>query len=166
MPLRNVFADHGRGGAGGGGGWEGRSRMQTCKTTTWQHTPSEQGDEATQRSGNPQSEIRNPQSLYEEIDYDELLEPVHFSFAIDRRSFVQMLGAGVLVTALGTPAFAQRRGGRGRRRRFSRWAAGGAFGADSLRRRRHDHRALRQSGGGQGRGANWRRRRPKSCACR
>ena len=37
-----------------------------------------------------------------------------FSFAIDRRSFVQMLGAGVLVTALGTPAFAQRRGGRGR----------------------------------------------------
>ena len=56
--------------------------------------------------------IRNP--ALPEIDYDELLEPVRFSFALDRRSFVQMLGAGVLVTAVGTPAFAQRRGGRGR----------------------------------------------------
>jgi isoquinoline 1-oxidoreductase len=48
-----------------------------------------------------------------QIDYDELLEPVRFSFAIDRRGFVQMLGAGVLVTAIGTRAFAQRRGRRG-----------------------------------------------------
>ena len=52
--------------------------------------------------------------IYEEIDYDELLEPVRFSFALDRRSFVQMLGAGVMITAIGAPALAQRRGGRGR----------------------------------------------------
>lgn len=52
--------------------------------------------------------------VYEEIDYDELLEPIRFSFSIDRRSFVQMLGAGVMVTALGTSAFAQQRGGRAR----------------------------------------------------
>src|SRR3990170_2455223 len=51
---------------------------------------------------------------YQEIDYDELLEPVRFSFALDRRSFVQMLGAGVLITAVGAPALGQRRGrGRG-----------------------------------------------------
>jgi isoquinoline 1-oxidoreductase len=47
-----------------------------------------------------------------DIDYDELLEPVRFSFAIDRRSFVQILGAGALVTAFSTPGLAQRRGGR------------------------------------------------------
>jgi isoquinoline 1-oxidoreductase len=41
-----------------------------------------------------------------------LLEPVRFSFAIDRRGFVQMLGAGVLVTAFGMPAMGQRRGRR------------------------------------------------------
>jgi isoquinoline 1-oxidoreductase len=46
-----------------------------------------------------------------------LLEPVRFHFAIDRRSFVQMLGAGALVTAIGTPMLAQvGGGGRGRRR--------------------------------------------------
>ncbi len=61
---------------------------------------------------NPKSEIRNHH--FEEIDYDELLEPIHFSFSMDRRSFVQMLGAGVMITALGRPVFAQRRGGRGR----------------------------------------------------
>lgn len=54
--------------------------------------------------------IRN--SPHDEIDYDELLEPVRFSFALDRRSFVQILGAGVMVTAIGSRTFAQR----GRRR--------------------------------------------------
>jgi isoquinoline 1-oxidoreductase len=48
-----------------------------------------------------------------DVDYDELLEPVRFSFAIDRRGFVQMLGAGVLITAIGAPSFAQRRRRRG-----------------------------------------------------
>jgi isoquinoline 1-oxidoreductase beta subunit len=71
----------------------------------------------TVRSQRPRSVPRS--HVYEEIDYDELLEPIHFSFALDRRSFVQMLGAGVMITALGTPALGQRRGrrGRGRRRR-------------------------------------------------
>jgi isoquinoline 1-oxidoreductase len=49
-----------------------------------------------------------------DVDYDELLVPVRFSFALDRRSFVQMLGAGVLVTAVAMPALGQRRGRRGR----------------------------------------------------
>jgi isoquinoline 1-oxidoreductase len=55
-------------------------------------------------------EIYNP--VLTDVDYDELMEPVRFSFAIDRRSFVQILGAGALVTAIGAPGFAQRRGGR------------------------------------------------------
>jgi isoquinoline 1-oxidoreductase len=50
----------------------------------------------------------------DEIDYDELLEPIRFHFSLDRRSFVQVLGSGVLITAIGAPALAQRRGrGRG-----------------------------------------------------
>src|SRR4051794_37262870 len=59
---------------------------------------------------NPQSEIRNSQ----DVDYDELLEPIRFRFALDRRSFVQIVGGGVLITAIGTPVFAQKRSGRGR----------------------------------------------------
>ena len=58
------------------------------------------------------STIANP--ALPDLDYDELLEPVRFSFSIDRRSFVQMLGAGVLITAVAGPAYAQRRGRRGR----------------------------------------------------
>jgi CO/xanthine dehydrogenase Mo-binding subunit len=73
------------------------------------------GDGQTKSRGNlsrnPQSEIRNS----EEIDYDELLEPIRFRFALDRRSFVQIFGSGVLITAIGVPALAQRRG-RGRDR--------------------------------------------------
>ena len=62
---------------------------------------------------NPQSEIRNS-----EINYDDLLEPLEFrfNFELDRRSFVQVLGAGVLVTIIAGPALAQegrRRGGGG-----------------------------------------------------
>jgi isoquinoline 1-oxidoreductase len=65
----------------------------------------------TARPVRPFSAIRNSADA---IDYDELLEPVRFRFALDRRSFVQMLGAGVMVTAIGSPALAQRRGrGRG-----------------------------------------------------
>ena len=67
-------------------------------------------DSAREQIRNPQSEIRNS----DEIDYDELLEPIRFSFALDRRSFVQILGGGVLITAVASPLFAQRRGrGRG-----------------------------------------------------
>src|SRR4051794_24176896 len=68
------------------------------------------GNEAEGIIRNPQSEIRN----FDDIDYDELLEPIRFHFALDRRSFVQVLGGGVLITAIAGPTFAQRRGrGRG-----------------------------------------------------
>jgi isoquinoline 1-oxidoreductase len=77
-----------------------------------------QGDKETRRQGetpisrdpNGSQALRN--SI--DVDYDELLEPIRFSFALDRRSFVQVLGGGVLITAVGTPLFAQRPGrGRG-----------------------------------------------------
>jgi Molybdopterin-binding domain of aldehyde dehydrogenase len=75
-----------------------------------------QGDMETRRQGDRRRSavINNP--ILPDIDYDELLEPVRFHFAIDRRSFVQMLGAGALVTAIGTPLLAQRGRGRGGRR--------------------------------------------------
>jgi isoquinoline 1-oxidoreductase subunit beta len=51
----------------------------------------------------------------DEINYDDLLEPVdfHFTFELDRRNFVQLLGAGVLVTIVAGPALAQQRRGGG-----------------------------------------------------
>jgi isoquinoline 1-oxidoreductase len=53
-----------------------------------------------------------------DVDYNDLLEPVEFrfNFELNRRSFVQVLGAGVLVTVLAGPSLAQegrRRGGGG-----------------------------------------------------
>src|SRR4051794_3109418 len=68
------------------------------------------GSHSGSRIRNPQSTIRN----FDEVNYDELLEPIRFRFALDRRSFVQLVGGGVLITAIGTPVFAQRRSGRGR----------------------------------------------------
>jgi isoquinoline 1-oxidoreductase subunit beta len=75
----------------------------------------------------PLSTIRNPQSKTRnlaagEIDYDELLAPLEFrfTFELDRRSFVQMLGTGVLVTIVAGPALAQEQQRRGR-------GGGGAF---------------------------------------
>jgi isoquinoline 1-oxidoreductase subunit beta len=44
-----------------------------------------------------------------EIDYDALLEPVQFSFALERREFVQLLGAGLVVSVAIGPALGQRR---------------------------------------------------------
>jgi isoquinoline 1-oxidoreductase len=50
----------------------------------------------------------------DEIDYNELLEPVGYDFGLNRRSFVQILGAGLLLV-VSAPALAQerRRGGGG-----------------------------------------------------
>ena len=105
---------------------------------------------------------------YEEIDYDELLEPIRFRFALDRRRFVRTLGVGILVTAIGVPAIAQvGGGGRGRRR-------GGFFGGApaALSARFHfadDGSITVFSGkvdGGQGRGVSWPRLRPRSFECR
>jgi len=46
------------------------------------------------------------------FDDEQLIEPVRFDFSVDRRTFVQVCGAGVLVT-VAVPAWAQRRGRRG-----------------------------------------------------
>jgi isoquinoline 1-oxidoreductase len=46
-----------------------------------------------------------------ELDYDALLEPIAFRFDLTRRDFVQVLGAGVLVSVVVGPAIGQRRGG-------------------------------------------------------
>ena len=63
------------------------------------------------------SAISNQQSAINdsEINYDDLLEPIHyhFNFELDRRSFVQVLGAGVLVTIVAGPTLAQQRRGGG-----------------------------------------------------
>lgn len=50
----------------------------------------------------------------DEIDYNELIEPVGYDFGLNRRSFVQILGAGLLLV-VSVPALAQerRRGGGG-----------------------------------------------------
>lgn len=50
----------------------------------------------------------------DEIDYNELLEPVGYDFGLNRRSFVQLLGAGLLLV-VSVPVLAQerRRGGGG-----------------------------------------------------
>jgi CO/xanthine dehydrogenase Mo-binding subunit len=54
-----------------------------------------------------------PAGAGEEIDYSELLEPVGYDFGLNRRSFVQILGAGLLLV-VSAPALAQERGrGRG-----------------------------------------------------
>ena len=45
-------------------------------------------------------------------DYEEAVERADYSFGLKRRSFVQILGAGLLI-AVSAPALAQRRGGRG-----------------------------------------------------
>ncbi len=67
---------------------------------------------------------------YEAVDidalYTEMQEPVEFHFAIDRRSFVQMLGAGVMITVVGALALGQQRQQRGRG--GGRRGGGGFFG--------------------------------------
>ena len=58
-------------------------------------------------------ERTNPELI--PLDVEDQTERVPFDFAPDRRQFVQMLGAGLLITVLGETALAQRsgRGGRG-----------------------------------------------------
>ncbi len=52
---------------------------------------------------------------FEEIDYETLLERVDYDFGFSRRSFVQALGAGILVTIVAPSLHAQERGGGNRR---------------------------------------------------
>src|SRR5215471_5766534 len=57
---------------------------------------------------------QNPQiTTPPEIDYNELLEPVYYHFGLKRRSFVQILSAGLLIAAAAAPALAQTKGRRG-----------------------------------------------------
>ena len=51
-----------------------------------------------------------PTPVPDELDYNDLLEPVRYDFGLRRRSFVQILGAGILIA---TATFAQNRGRRG-----------------------------------------------------
>ena len=37
-----------------------------------------------------------------EVDYNELIEPVGYDFGLSRRSFVQILGAGLLLVVSGS----------------------------------------------------------------
>lgn len=48
-------------------------------------------------------------------EFDEPIEYVTFDFAVTRREFTQLLGAGLLITVLASPSPAQRRGGGGGR---------------------------------------------------
>ncbi len=57
-----------------------------------------------------QQPIANPTV---EPPYEESLEPVPYDFGLNRRSFVQFLGAGLLIAVSVTPSLAQRRGGMG-----------------------------------------------------
>src|SRR6266404_2064616 len=70
----------------------------------------------------------SPGDLTVEPDYEEVIEPVGYDFGLNRRSFVQILGAGLLITVGSTSVLAQRAGGRG-------WV--GARGAKTIGARVH-----------------------------
>lgn len=57
-----------------------------------------------------------------ELAYEQAVQRVHFNFGFKRRSFMQLLGAGLLIAA-STPALAQQRGGR----------RGGGFGGSGAK---------------------------------
>jgi isoquinoline 1-oxidoreductase len=61
-------------------------------------------------------DLLDPALVYEE----QIIEPVEFRFGLDRRAFVQVLSAGLMIVAGPLPALAQRAGGGGGR--------GGGFG--------------------------------------
>src|ERR1041385_677516 len=49
--------------------------------------------------------------LPEMPDYEAMLEPVGYDFGLKRRSFMQILGAGLLIATSASPVLAQQRGG-------------------------------------------------------
>lgn len=55
-------------------------------------------------------ESQSHDQLAVDAEYNELLEPVDYDFGLNRRSFVQILGAGLLLV-VSAPALAQERGG-------------------------------------------------------
>ena len=149
LPLRHVFADHARGRAGG----EGSANRERPTPFTWIGSASEMPPIVTD---------------YDEIDYDELLEPMRFRF---RDSIAAALcrcwaaacsdygdwRAGVCATARS----------RSRPRRVSRWTAGRRFRRDFiLPTMARSPCSPAKWMAARARDASWRKRRPKSCACR
>jgi isoquinoline 1-oxidoreductase len=55
-----------------------------------------------------------PQPDFEELNYDELVQRVDYDFGLSRRSFVKVLGAGLLIAVSLPPVLAQESGRRGR----------------------------------------------------
>src|SRR5690348_7035191 len=53
---------------------------------------------------------RHISKTHTEPGFAESIEQVAYDFGLDRRSFVQFLGAGLMVAVSATPALAQRRG--------------------------------------------------------
>src|SRR5579864_208634 len=68
---------------------------------------------------------RHISKLHTEPDFAESIEQVAYDFGLNRRSFVQFLGAGLMVAVSATPALGQRRG------------RGGGGGAKSVSARVH-----------------------------
>jgi isoquinoline 1-oxidoreductase len=52
--------------------------------------------------------------LAPELDDDQIIEPIEFHFGFNRRAFVQVISAGLMIAAGPMPALAQRGGGGGR----------------------------------------------------
>src|SRR4051812_45760697 len=80
------------------------------------------------RNEQPQSEISNL-GFQMSDDRDQIIEPVGYDFGLSRRSFVQILGAGILICAASSSGIAQtqpsQEEGRGRGRGGGRGGAGG-----------------------------------------
>src|SRR3954462_10795536 len=57
----------------------------------------------------------NALALLQRDDPDQIIEPVGYDFGFSRRSFMQVLGAGLLISAASESVLAQERPGGGRR---------------------------------------------------
>src|SRR5690349_7578928 len=59
-----------------------------------------------------ESSLPEPEVVLSDPEEHQIIEPVGYDFGLNRRSFVQFLGAGLLVAASVSPASAQERGRR------------------------------------------------------
>src|SRR3954470_9703715 len=65
--------------------------------------------------------------LLQRDDPDQIIEPVGYDFGFSRRSFMQVLGAGLLILAAAGSVIAPERGGGGARRGGGGGRGGGGF---------------------------------------
>ena len=93
----------------------------------------------TIRESNKYNDPTNPTNILQ-TEYQEPIERVPYDFGITRRGFVQVLGAGLLITVTAGTALGQRRGGPGGGRPVNR------LRPNSHRQGRQNHRLDRQSG--------------------